>query len=101
MLTFSSRMAVHMLRPVMWDYSEHTFSFIWQSVTFAAEIEGLYNCVALRMALYPSAFTKLYIFGFNTRQEFISISGNEKMTKFSTWLVTIVELGDEAIELRK
>jgi len=77
------------------------FSFIWQSVSFAAEIEGLYNCVGVWMALYPSTFTKLYIFGFNTHQEFVSISGNEKMTKFSTWLVTIVELGDEAIELRK
>lgn len=77
------------------------YSFIWQSVTFAAESEGLCICVVVWMALYPSAFTKLYIFGFNTNQDFISISGNDKMTKFSTWLVTTVELGDEAIELRK
>jgi hypothetical protein len=58
-------------------------------------------CVVVWMALYPSPFTKLCIFGFNIHQDFISISGNEKMTKLSTWLVTTLELGDEAIELRK
>lgn len=37
------------------------FSFIWQNVTFTAERGGLFYCVGVRMALYPSAFTKLYI----------------------------------------
>lgn len=40
-------------------------------------------------------------FRFNAHQDFKSISGKEKMTKFSTGLVTTVELGDEKIELRK
>jgi len=92
---------LYMLRAVMWDCSEHSFQLYLAECNFYSGKRRVILLCGGPDGLISECVYEAVYFRFNTHQDFKSISGNEKMTIFSTGLVTTVELGDEKIELRK